>query len=155
MEKLKITDLTVSLRKIINAPIEKVFDAWLDAKTLSRFMTPMPGMPEPRVEADGKQGGGFTIYMQVGDQEIPHKGQYLEVKRPNKLVFTWESPFSCDGSNVSINFTAIDDLSTQVDFLHVKFADQQARDNHEGGWNEILDKLDQLLNAAEKQQAAV
>ena len=38
-----MTDLTVNLSKTIHAPIEKVFDAWLDPKTLSQFVLPMRG----------------------------------------------------------------------------------------------------------------
>jgi len=140
-----MSDLTVKLKRTINAPIENVFDAWLEAKTLSRFMMPMPGMPEPKTEADGREGGGFTIMMQVGDQEIPHKGTYLEVSRPDKLVFTWESPFSTDGSTVAILFNAIDAESTEIDFTHVKFIDEETRSDHEGGWNTIIDNLAELV----------
>ncbi len=140
-----MSDLTVNLKRTINAPIEKVFDAWLGAKTLSRFMMPMPGMPEPKTEADGREGGGFTIMMQVGDQEIPHKGTYLEVSRPDKLVFTWESPFSTDGSTVAILFYAIDAESTEIDFTHVKFIDEETRSDHEGGWNNIIENLAELV----------
>lgn len=142
-----MTELAVKLTKTINAPIEKVFDAWLDADMLSKFMLPMPGMPEPRTETDGKEGGTFTIYMVVGDDEIPHKGKYLEVDRPNKLVFTWESPFSPKGSTVTILFKALDSNSTHIDFKHVKFNDEESRTNHEGGWTHILEKLDEISSA--------
>jgi len=141
-----MSDLTVTIKRTINAPITNVFDAWLDAKILSKFMMPMPGMPEPRTEADGREGGGFTIFMQVGEQEIPHKGTYLEVNRPNKLEFTWESPFSTEGSTVTILFNAIDDDSTEVDFTHVKFIDEETRSNHELGWGTILDNLSALVS---------
>jgi len=143
-----MTELSISLNKTINAPIGKVFDAWLDAKTLSKFMTPMPGMPEPRTESDGREGGHFTILMMVGDQEIPHKGEYLEVKRPDKLVFTWISPFSTEGSTVTIKFTALDDNSTAIDFTHVKFPDEESRNDHEGGWTAILDKLNAVVSTS-------
>jgi uncharacterized protein YndB with AHSA1/START domain len=139
-----MTDLKVELEKTINAPIEKVFDAWLDAKTLSRFMTPRPGMPEPRTEVDARQGGGFTIYMLVGDREIPHKGQYLEIVRPKKLVFTWETPFSVPESTVTVRFTAVDSNTTHINLIHLKFRDEEARGNHQGGWTAILDKLTQV-----------
>lgn len=149
-----MTDLTVKLTKTINAPAERVFNAWLDANTLSRFMTPMPGMPEPRTEADGRQGGGFTIYMQVGDQEIPHKGEYLEVTPFTKLVFTWESPFSTDGSTVSIDFKALDDDHTEISFTHVKFKGEEERSNHEGGWINILEKLNAVIETEMSQQTS-
>lgn len=141
-----MTELAVNLVKTINAPIERVFNAWLDAATLSKFMTPMPGMPEPRVEADGRQGGSFTIYMQVGDEEIPHKGTYLEVNPYNKLVFTWESPFSTDGSTVTMHLKAMGDTQTEINFSHIKFKGEEERSNHEGGWTYIMEKLNSTIS---------
>jgi uncharacterized protein YndB with AHSA1/START domain len=60
-----MADLTVSVTKIINAPIEQVFDAWLNAETLAQFILPMPGMPQPETETDAREGGNFTIIMTV------------------------------------------------------------------------------------------
>lgn len=147
-----MTELAVNLTKTINAPIEKVFNAWLDAKTLSKFMTPMPGMPEPRTVADGREGGEFVIYMQVGDKEIPHKGKYLEISAHRKLVFTWESPFSTDGSTVTIHFKALNDSRTEIDFAHVKFTGEEERSDHESGWTNILEKLSVLIDTSTVKQ---
>ena len=82
-----MNDLVLSVNKSVNAPIEKVFDAWLDAKMLAKFILPMPGMPEPDVENNPKQGGKFTIIMRVGDNAIPHTGEYLEINRPKQIGF--------------------------------------------------------------------
>jgi len=142
-----MTDLTVKVSRSINAPIDTVFNAWLNPETLSKFMLPAPGMPEPRTEVDARVDGRFAIYMVVGDQEIPHSGKFLEIDSPNKLVFTWESPFSTQGSTVTISFTATDDHRTQIDLTHVKFKDEEARANHEGGWNRILEILDEVTSS--------
>ena len=37
-----MTDLKVNIEKIIHAPIDKVFDAWLNPKMLSKFMRGLP-----------------------------------------------------------------------------------------------------------------
>jgi len=140
-----MNDLVLSVNKSVNAPIEKVFDAWLDAKMLAKFILPMPGMPEPEVENDPKQGGEFTIVMHVGDNDIPHTGEYLEVSRPNKLVFSWVSPFSSDDSTVTIDFTKVDDNITDVKLTHVRFIDEEARSDHESGWANILEALHDLM----------
>lgn len=139
-----MTELALNVQKTIHAPIERVFNAWLDAKTLSKFMTPMPGMPEPRTESDGKQGGRFAIYMEVQGNEIPHTGSYLEVNPYSKLSFTWESPCSADDSTVTILFRSLADGNTEIDFSHIKFLNEEERTNHEGGWTNILDKLNAI-----------
>ena len=108
-------------------------------------MTPMPGMPNPRVESDAKEGGHFVIYMPIEGKEIPHRGDFREVTRYSKLVFTWESPFSPAGSEVTIRFSENNEGGTQLNFTQVKFIDEQSRDNHKGGWTAILDTLDSIL----------
>ena len=140
-----MTDLSVNISKTINAPIEKVFDAWLDPLMLTQFILPAPGMAQPQVENDAREGGHFSIIMQVGDERIPHTGTYLAVERPHRLAFSWESPYSTDDSIVTLLFEAIDANTTRVDLSHIKFINEEARANHEGGWNNILDQLEQLI----------
>lgn len=140
-----MTDLTVNIKKTINAPIEKVFDAWLEPSMLTRFILPAPGMPRPEVENDPREGGRFSIIMLVGDDRIPHTGSYLTLNRPRQLVFSWESPYSTDDSTVTLDFTAVNDNATLVELTHVKFLHEEARSDHEGGWSNILDKLDELI----------
>ena len=141
-----MTDLTININKTIHAPIEKVFDAWLNPKILSTFMLPMPGMPEPEVEIDARKGGSFTIIMDAGGEKLPHTGEYLEINRPDKLVFTWVSQWSPENSTVTLNFTRIDDNKTNISLSHVKFIDEEARADHEGGWGHILDKLSDVMS---------
>jgi len=140
-----MSDLSVEVAKTIQAPIEKVFDAWLNPEMLSQFILPMPGMPQPQTETEAREGGRFTIIMQVGEDKIPHAGTYLEINRPNKLVFTWESPFSTDGSTVTIEFKELANNKTNVKLIHVKFKDEETRNDHEGGWVNILDSLNVLF----------
>ncbi|NOQ42481.1 MAG: SRPBCC domain-containing protein [Desulfuromusa sp.] len=140
-----MNDLTVHITKTIHAPIERVFDAWLNPETLSQFILPMPGMPRPQTETDAREGGNFTIIMQVGDNKVPHTGKYLEISRPDKLVFTWESPFSTDGSIVTLKFTDVGENKTCVELTHLKFIDEESRENHEGGWGNILESLNKIL----------
>ena len=140
-----MNDLTVKLTKTINAPAEKLFDAWLDPVMLAQFILPMPGMPNPEVENDAREGGSFSIIMQVGDDRIPHTGTYMTIKRPRELVFSWISPFSADDSQVSLLFNAIDANTTQVELTHVTFPDEESRSNHEGGWGNILDMLNEIV----------
>ena len=50
-----MNDLICSLNRVINAPIEKVFDAWLNPQLLSRFMLPMPGRLPGQSQIDPSQ----------------------------------------------------------------------------------------------------
>ena len=59
--------------------------------------------------------------MHVGDDKLPHKGEYFEINRPDKLVFTWGSHSSADNSTVTLNFTKIEDNKTNISLSHVTF----------------------------------
>lgn len=137
-----MNELEVKVSKIISAPIEKVFDAWLDPKMLAKIMQPMDGMSDAIVSNDASVGGRFSIVMIAGDNKMPHEGEYVEIDRPKRLVFTWETDCSADGSTVTLDFSEVDSSNTQIDLHHVKFIDEETRDNHEGGWTGILDALD-------------
>ena len=140
-----MADLKVNINKVINAPIKKVFDAWLDPQMLSKFMMGMPDMPESDVENDPREGGNFTIIMHYRGEKLPHTGRYVEISRPDKLVFTWASHHSVvENSTVTLNFTKVDDNKINVSLSHVRFIDEEARSAHEGGWGSILNKLNEI-----------
>jgi len=136
-----MTELSLNVSRTINAPIEAIYNAWLDPATLSKFMLPAEGMPEPKTEVDAKEGGRFTVLMVVGENEIPHGGEYKVLNPYSQIVFTWESPFSTDGSTVTLNLTEVEE-GTAIELIHVKFPSEESRVNHEGGWTRILECLD-------------
>lgn len=135
-----MTDLTLTVERTINASQQDVFNAWLNPDMLRKFMMPAPGMSVPAASNDPKVGGRFELVMQAGDDQIPHAGTYKEIDPHERIVFTWESPFSVDDSMVTLTF-APKDGGTHVTLIHVRFADEQARDNHQGGWTGILEAL--------------
>ncbi|NKB51842.1 MAG: SRPBCC domain-containing protein [Rhizobiaceae bacterium] len=141
-----MSDLTLTTSRHIKAARNIVFDAWLDPEMLARFMLPGEGMTVPSASVEPQVGGRFAIVMQAGDQQIPHGGEYKEIDRFDRIIFTWESPFSVDGSTVTLNFKDADSGGTDLELIHVKFADEPTRDNHLGGWDSILATLDGVLS---------
>lgn len=135
-----MTDLTLNVARTIKAPIERVYNAWLDPAMLARFMIPGEGTTVPKAETDPRIGGRFSIVMAAGDDELPHGGEYKELNPHTRIVFTWESPFSVDGSTVTIQLKEVDE-GTHVELTHVKFPSEESRDNHKAGWSAILEKL--------------
>ncbi|MBT5330212.1 MAG: SRPBCC domain-containing protein [Porticoccaceae bacterium] len=140
-----MSDLTLSVSKTINAPIESVFNAWLDPEILAKFMIPGEGVTVPLAESDARVGGSFKIMMVAGDREMPHTGEYIAIDPHSSLIFTWQSGHSVDGSTVSLNFSEVDG-GTEVELTQVKFLNEEAREDHRGGWTRILDTLDSLLS---------
>ncbi|MGJ8662052.1 MAG: SRPBCC family protein [Marinicella sp.] len=138
-------ELSIKVKKTVNAPIEQVFDAWFDPTKLAQFMMPMPNMQQPDITIDAKVGGKFEIIMHVGEDKLPHTGEYIAIDRPHSMCFSWLSAHSVSDSEVRLNFTPVNAGSTQVELTHVKFANEQARDDHHGGWTHILDLFSQQV----------
>ncbi|MGC3937597.1 SRPBCC family protein [Roseobacter sp. EG26] len=144
-----MNELNLMVERTINAPQIDVFNAWLDPEMLKKFMMPAAGMSVPHASSEPEEGGRFEIVMQAGDNEIPHAGTYREINRYERLVFTWESPFSVENSTVTLTFKPVA-AGTHVTLEHVRFIDAETRDNHKGGWMGILETLDATLNALQE-----
>ena len=135
-------ELSLTTERTIDAAQKTVFDAWLDAEMLKRFMTPGEGMTVPEAHTDAIEGGAFKIVMQAGDQQIPHTGTYRKIDPHSQIVFTWNSPFSAEDSEVTVDF-APNGSGTKVTLTHVRFPDEESRQNHLGGWATILAALEE------------
>lgn len=139
-------ELTLEVtREMAHAP-ERVFDAWLNPDLLAKFMIAGPGMRVPEASSEAREGGRFRILMQAPDDTIlPHEGEYLTIDRPRRLVFTWVSPYSVEDSTVTLDFEPLSGGGTRVRLSHVRFATEDARDAHRGGWSLILEALEGAL----------
>lgn len=144
-EEIEMSELSLRVSRTIKAPIETVYNAWLNPTMLAKFMIAGEGMTVPRAETDAREGGRFSIIMAAGDQELPHGGEYRKLDPFSNIIFTWESPFSVEGSTVTLTFTEVD-AGTNVELVHVKFLDEESRGSHENGWAAILTQLDTVLS---------
>lgn len=134
----------VLVERIVPAPPRMVFEAWLDAEALRRFMCPAPGTRVTHAECDPRVGGKFLIVMNVGGQDLPHRGEYLEIERYTRMVFTWLSVHAGEGSRVTLLFGESPGGQTKVTLEHVGLADAEIRASHHGGWSNILAELARL-----------
>lgn len=144
-EENEMAELSLRVARTIKAPIEAVYNAWLNPSTLAKFMMPGEGMTVPKVENEVREGGRFLIVMATPEQELSHQGEYQQLQPFSKIVFSWESPYSADGSTVTLNFSEVDE-GTHVELVHVKFVNEESRDGHEAGWAAILAQLDAVVD---------
>jgi uncharacterized protein YndB with AHSA1/START domain len=131
----------VTIERVVPAPPKAVFEAWLDPEALRRFMWPEPGARVTRAESDARVGGKFLVVMHVGGRDLPHHGEYLEIERYTRLVFTWRSHLAGEGSRVTLRFTEAPGGHTKLTLVHTGLPDPEVRDMHHGGWSSILSEL--------------
>lgn len=134
------TDLSLKVTQIVPAEPERVFDAWLDPEMITRFMIAAPGAGVKSAEMDPRVGGRYAITMTNDMGEIPHWGEYREINRPDRLVFTWNSPHAAPDSLVTLTFEPVDG-ETLVTLVHEIFPSEGSRDGHTKGWTSILKTL--------------
>ncbi len=139
-----MAELEMKTSRVFSAAPEAVFNAWLDPEMMAKFMKPGEGMTVPNASADPVVGGRFSILMRAGENDMPHAGEYKEIDPHSRIVFTWESPFSVDDSTVTLTLSP-EGSGTRLNLHHIKFANEEQRDNHNGGWSAILAKLDEVL----------
>jgi uncharacterized protein YndB with AHSA1/START domain len=126
------------------APIERVFDAWLDPVNVSRWLFATPGGETVRCEIDPSVGGRFSIVVRRDGDDVEHVGRYLEITRPFRLVFTFAVPkFSPQETRVTVDFTGNIDGCT-VTLTHDGVLSEWAERTRQG-WAMILENLAQVL----------
>ena len=105
------TEQHIKVRVIshFSASPERVFDAWLDPEMIGRWMFGPALRDEEvvRVAVDSRVGGSFSFVVRRQGKEIDHVGEYLEIVRPRRLVFTWGVKPLPDGSHVIIDIAPI------------------------------------------------
>ena len=135
----------LTVERIIPGPLEAVFDAWLDPASLKQWMKPGP-MTLSEVTVDPVVGGKYALMFAGDGKVIPHEGEYREITRPHRLVFTWKSEGAGD-TVVTIAFARLADRKTRVTLTHERFVSEGARDGHRSGWGGILENFEHTMEA--------
>jgi len=141
------------LKRIFAAPIDRVFDAWTNAEVLAKWFGP-EGFEVSHAEIDLSVGGRYEIIINSPEgKAIKHFGSYIQINKPEQLVFTWmlENQL-CKGSEgqnietlVSIQFKQIEQ-STEITLTHEQLPSKESYDGHRFGWNSSFDSLDGLFS---------
>jgi uncharacterized protein YndB with AHSA1/START domain len=137
-------------------PAERVFDAWLTPSLASRFFFATRTGNILRCEIEPEVGGSFTVTDRRphsdGDESVfdaEHRGTYIEIDRPRRLVFDFSvPPFSDEPSRVAIDIAAQSFNSCELTLTHDMGDSRYAHEFEEqskNGWNKMLATLDKEL----------
>jgi uncharacterized protein YndB with AHSA1/START domain len=143
MSRSRDSGETLVVRRVIPVPRDRVFQAWLDPKSLVHWMRP-GGCTEATAEVDAQVGGTFRIVMMEGPKRYVHTGEYLAIDPPRRLEFTWISDATDHRPTlVTVEFLERD-RGTELVLTHRRLPFKQV-ESHRGGWTDILQLLDRRL----------
>ena len=136
------SQVTLVVRKTIQASAERLFKAWTNAKELQRWW----GTKEIAcigAEIDLRVGGAYRIGNKLPDGKLLWiTGEFEIIEPPKKLVFTWRvEPEAKISERVTILFEPQGAAATEVVITHQRIPNAAARDQHEYGWRGCLDGL--------------
>lgn len=126
---------------------ERVFDAWLDPATAARFLFATDTGTVIRCEIDARVGGRFAIVdHRPDDGDILHEGEYLEIDRPRRLVFTFAVPkYSPHYDRVTVEITPIAEGCELALSHEYAPAPEWPADAVVKGWTMIVGNLERTL----------
>jgi uncharacterized protein YndB with AHSA1/START domain len=126
-----------------DAAADRVFDAWLDPDTAGKWLFATESGQMVRVEIDPRVGGSFNFTRRDGD-DVEHVGEYLEIDRPRRLVFTFSVPkFAKQITRVTVDIVPLDS-GCQLTLTHEDVLPDWASAT-EAGWTMILNSLVRTL----------
>ena len=139
------TKPSLTLKRRLKAPPEKVFAAWIDPAKLKAWFGPEQ-VETIIAEADARAGGRFRVVMRSADGEVHDvSGVYREVVLNQKLVFTWAWRSTPERESLVTLLIKPDGRETLLTLTHEQFFDEAARDRHQHGWTGCLDKLERYI----------
>lgn len=150
------SNIVVRVSHRYTAPADRVFDAWITPSQASRFLFATRTGNIMRCEMEPVAGGHFYVTdrrpQADGDESVmdaEHRGEYIEVDRPRRLVFDFlVPPYTEAPTRVTLEFVALSAQSCEIMLAHelgegdqVRSYERQTRD----GWTRMLAALEREL----------
>ena len=92
MQQLADSRTTVRISHHYAASPARVFDAWLTPQLAGLWLFATASRPMVNVVIDARVGGTFCFVERRAGTLIEHRGHYVEITRPQRLVLMLRSP---------------------------------------------------------------
>lgn len=151
---------TLTIERLIYAPITKIWDAFTDADQLKQWWSPQ-GMSCSHASIELKAGGLFRYCFKTQDgNEFWGRGVYQNVKQPSQLSYldtftdatgqpVPPSHFGIPGDDVIetlVEFSFVEEgENTKLKMVGENYYDDAMTDDLISGWNSMFDKLESFL----------
>jgi len=134
------------VRKTIQAPPERLFQAWTEPAQLREWWGP-EGVACIGAEVDLRVGGRYRIGNQLPDgTTLWIGGEFEVIERPRLLIYTWPLEGAPSSERVTVRFEPRG-AATEVIVTHEGIRNEALRRQHQMGWYGCLDGLAEYLKA--------
>jgi uncharacterized protein YndB with AHSA1/START domain len=136
---------TVQVTHRYKSSAERVFDAWLNPEITIKWMFATETGTMVRADVDARVGGRFNFTDRRDGEDVEHIGEYLEIDRPRRLVFTFGVPkYSNEMSRVTVEIEPLPDGSELK--LTNEGIPQEYRADTQRGWTTLLGRLETIVD---------
>jgi uncharacterized protein YndB with AHSA1/START domain len=130
-----------------DASPERVFDAWTKPETARKWLFTSPTSETNSTEIDARVGGKWIITDRRDGTDYTGLGEYLEIDRPRRLVFTFAMPqFSEEFDRIVVEI-APDESGSILTLTH-ELLPPDYHSATEDGWGKMFVNLDAVLAQA-------
>ena len=134
------TTVPVVVSRYIDAPPQRVYDAWLIPQNASKWLFATPTGHMIRAEIDPRIGGKFTLTDKRNSDEVEHTGRFLELLPGHRIVFSYTVPkFSKEATAVRVEISPKGKGSKVT--LTVEDVPPELSARTMDGWTQILNGL--------------
>ena len=134
----------LTVRHVYAAPPARVFEAWVEPSVASRWLFATPDGQIVRCDIDPRPGGALVITDRRAGEEIEHRGAFVEVAPPRRLVFTFAVPkYSSVVTTVAVDVVPAG-TGCELTLRHEGVLPEWAS-RTEQGWRDLLARLAQVV----------
>src|SRR5919197_5740243 len=137
----------ITITRVFEAPRERVWEEWTEPE---RFADWFGGTRAdvPSISMDVRPGGRLRATMLAGRREIQWEGEYREVVRPERLVFTISDRPGDDAYElVTVDLVDLGDGRTEMRFEQRGHLRPDEYDGAKKGWDTFFARIDERLAA--------
>jgi len=136
METTTSTPTKITIETTVNAPIEKVWEAWTKPEHIVKWNYASDDWHSPWAKADFREGGNFSARMEAKDGSMGFDfGGVYDVIRTNEYI---EYTIG-DGRKVQVNFSSSGKQTKVVETFEAE--NTNSIELQRGGWQAILDNF--------------
>jgi uncharacterized protein YndB with AHSA1/START domain len=135
-------DRMVTVRRVLPAPPDIVYDEWLDPVGMLEWMCPRPAKAV-KISLEPAVGGLLRIDIEDRGFSLYVSGMFTELDRPRRLRFTWSCSAWADPSVQSLVTVTLEDHGageTMMTIEHEQLPPEEV-DGHRHGWDTIAVQL--------------